>query len=72
MKIKGADNLPTLKDVWGSTFAKGKIRIVWSQTRGGLATFVSGRMEGELHDSEEDAIKWLREVGVAEDRINSK
>lgn len=72
MKIKGADNLPTLKDVWGSTFAKGKIRIAWSQTRGGLATFVSGRMEGELHDSEEDAIKWLIEAGVKEDRINSK
>ena len=44
MKIKGADNLPTKKDVWGPTFAKGKIRIVWSQTRGGLATFVSGRI----------------------------
>jgi hypothetical protein len=29
-------------------------------------------MEGELHDSEEDAIKWLREVGVSEDRINFK
>ena len=72
MKIKGADNLPTKKDVWGPTFAKGKIRIVWSQTRGGLATFVSGRMEGELHDSEEDAIKWLREVGVEEERINFK
>jgi hypothetical protein len=70
MKIKGADNLPTKKDVWSPTFAKGKIRIAWSQTRGGLATFVSGRMEGELHDSEEDAIKWLREVGVEEVRIN--
>ena len=70
MKIKGADNFPTKKDVWSPTFAKGKIRIAWSQTRGGLATFVSGRMEGELHDSEEDAIKWLREVGVEEVRIN--
>jgi len=29
-------------------------------------------MEGELHDSEEDAIKWLIAVGVEEDRINSK
>ena len=41
MKIKGADNLPTKKDVWSPTFAKGKIRIAWSQTRGGLSTFVS-------------------------------
>jgi|TARA_R110000744_G_scaffold198656_1_gene317951 hypothetical protein len=69
MKYIFADNLPTPEDVWGPTFAKGKIRIKWSQTRGGLATFVSGRMEGELHDSEEDAIQWLREVGVKESRI---
>jgi len=69
MKIKGANNLPTLKDLHGSTFAKGKIRIGWSQLRGGLATFVSGRMEGELHDTMEDAIKWLKEVGVNESRI---
>ena len=48
-----------------------KVRYeLYGQTRGGLATFVSGRMEGELHDSEEDAIKWLREVGVEEERIN--
>ena len=69
MKFIFADNLPTKEDVWGLKFAKGKIRIKWSQTRGGLATFVSGRMEGELHDSEEDAIQWLREVGVKESRI---
>ena len=27
MKIKGANNLPTLKDVHESIFAKGKVRI---------------------------------------------
>jgi hypothetical protein len=26
-------------------------------------------MEGELHDTMEDAIKWLKEVGVNESRI---
>ncbi len=72
MEITAAGGLPTLKDVWGPTFAKGKIRIDWSQTRGGVATFVSGRMEGELHDSVEGAVDWLMAVGVAEERINKE
>lgn len=62
----------TLKAVWGDLFAKGKIRIAWSQTRGGIATWVSGRMEGELHESEEDATKWIEKVGVEKSRIPTK
>ncbi len=54
----------------GIYLRKRKVRIGWSQLRGGLATFVSGRMEGELHDTMEDAIEWLKEVGVNESRIN--
>lgn len=69
MKFHFATDLPTLKEIWGSRFSTGKIRIANSQTRGGIATFVSGRMEGELHDDYESAIAWLLEVGVAEDRI---
>jgi len=38
-----------------------RIRFGWSQTRGGIAIFASGRMEGPLHDSEEAAAEWLRE-----------
>jgi len=67
--IYDTSDLPTLKEVWGETFAKGKIRIAWSQTRGGIATWVSGRMEGELHDTEEQATEWLEKVGVDRDRI---
>ncbi len=63
------DNIPTMKQVWYDRFAKGKIRIDWSQTRGGIATFVSGRMEGELHYSEEAARVWLEEVGVDRERL---
>ena len=59
----------TLRAVWGDRFKTGKIRVDWSQTRGGIATFVSGRMEGELHDSVEDAVEWLIRVGVSTDRI---
>ena len=59
----------TLKAVWGDVFSKGKIRIAWSQTRGGIATWVSGRMEGELHDTEEEAAEWLEKVGVEKSRI---
>ena len=59
----------TLQAVWGDRFTKGKIRIAWSQTRGGIATWVSGRMEGELHDSEEQAAEWLEKVGVENYRI---
>lgn len=59
----------TLRRVWGDAFEKGKIRIAWSQSRGGIATFVSGRMEGELHDSEEAAVEWLIRVGVDPSRI---
>jgi hypothetical protein len=53
-------------------FAKGKIRVDWSQTRGGIATFVSGRMEGPLHDSEEAALEYLAGLGVNPDRITVK
>ncbi len=63
------EKLSTLRQVWSDTFAKGKISIRWSQTRGGIATFVSGRMEGELHDSVEDAEKWLEEIGLSKKRI---
>ena len=59
----------TMKDLWGDLFAKGEIRIAWSQTRGGIATWVSGRMEGELHDTEEQAVEWLEKVGVEAGRI---
>lgn len=58
-----------LRRTWGDLFAKGKVRVAWSQTRGGIATFVSGRMEGELHDSESDAVDWLLRVGVQRERI---
>ena len=40
-------------------FESGKLRIDWSQMRGGYAIFVSGRMEGELFDNEDDAKEWL-------------
>tara|TARA_R110002153_G_scaffold38030_2_gene110819 strand:+ start:558 stop:1589 length:1032 start_codon:yes stop_codon:yes gene_type:complete len=60
---------PSLQKVWGSTFSKGKIRIAWSQMRGGVAIWVSGRMEGELHDTEQEAIEWLEKVGVDKKRI---
>jgi hypothetical protein len=64
-----ADPDAALREAWGDLFEKGKIRIDWSKTRGGIATFVSGRMEGELHDSVEDAVDWLNRVGVSSDRI---
>ena len=67
-----ADANVYLRKAWGDRFEKGKIRIAWSQTRGGVATFVSGRMEGELHDSEEEAREWLDRVGVKSSRIPSK
>ena len=60
---------PILQKTWGSTFSKGKIRIAWSQMRGGVAIWVSGRMEGELHDTEEEAAEWLEKVGVDKNRI---
>lgn len=41
-------------------FLSGKLRISWSQTRGGFAIFVKGRMEGQLFDSESDAISYLK------------
>jgi len=63
------DTNKILKAVWGAVFSKGKIRIAWSQTRGGVATWVSNRMEGELHDTEEEAAAWLKKVGVDESRI---
>lgn len=70
--INHNDGENTLKAVWGDRFAKGKIRIAWSQTRGGIATWVSGRMEGELHDTEEQAAEWLEKVGVERSRFESK
>jgi len=57
------------RNVWGKDFEKGKIRIGWSQSRGGLATFVSGRMEGELFDDEDAAREWLIRAGVDPSRI---
>jgi hypothetical protein len=68
MRTKGNPQ-STLRAVWGDKFTKGKVRIGWSQTRGGTATFVSGRMEGELHDTEDEAREWLLEVGVELERI---
>ena len=41
-----------------------KVRIGWSQTRGGYAIFVSGRMEGPLHDTEAEAREYLDDLGV--------
>ena len=59
----------TLKEVWGERFSHGKIRVAFSQSRGGFAVFVSGRMEGELFETEQQAIDWLKLLGVREDRI---
>lgn len=57
------------KAVWGDLFTKGKIAIRWSQMRGGYATWVSGRMEGELHDTKAEAMEWLKAVGVEKRRL---
>ena len=43
-------------------FTAGKLRIGWSQMRGGFAIFISGRMEGQLFDSEADAKEYLDET----------
>jgi len=43
-------------------FNSGKIRVGWTQTRCGYAIFVSGRMEGQLFSTEQDAIDYLRET----------
>jgi len=59
----------TLKEVWGPLFRHGKIRAAFSQSRGGFAVFVSGRMVGELFDAEEQAIAWLKRLGVRDDRV---
>ena len=45
-------------------FKAGKISIKWSQTRGGHAIFVKGRMEGPLFDSENDAEEYLKKLGI--------
>jgi hypothetical protein len=42
----------------------GKISIRWSQSRGGHAIFVKGRMEGPLFDSEDDAEEYLKKLGI--------
>jgi len=54
----------TMRSVWQGDFLGKKIRFAWSQTRGGIAIFASGRMEGELFDSEEEAREWLLKCGV--------
>jgi hypothetical protein len=71
VKIYSTTTTNSLRSVWGDLFETGKVRIGWSQTRGGFATFVSGRMEGELHDTEEEARDWLITVGVAPERITT-
>jgi len=48
-----------------SVFSSGKIRISWSQTRGGFAIFVSGRMEGPLFDYESEASDYLQSLGIS-------
>ena len=69
MRILNQENSEDLASVWGSDFAKGKIRISWSQTRGCYAIFVSGRMTGLGFDSPEEAKEWLCEIGVNPNRI---
>jgi hypothetical protein len=54
----------TMRAVWQGDFLGKKIRFAWSQTRGGIAIFASGRMEGELFDSEDEAREWLLKCGV--------
>lgn len=64
-KIILPEGLPTIREIYGKDFEKGKIRISWSQSRAGYVTFLSGRMIGESFDTPEDAQQWLREeVGV--------
>ena len=46
----------------GRVFNSGKIRVGWTQTRGGYAIFVSGRMEGQLFSTQQDAIDYLSET----------
>jgi hypothetical protein len=43
-------------------FTAGKVRVAWSQMRGGVAIFVRGRMEGDLFDNEDEAREWLRDT----------
>lgn len=45
-------------------FTSGKLRIGWSQSRGCVAIFVSGRMEGRGFDSEEEAKNYLLDLGI--------
>jgi hypothetical protein len=54
----------TMRATWQGDFLGKKIRFAWSQTRGGIAIFASGRMEGELFDSEDEAREWLLRCGV--------
>jgi hypothetical protein len=54
----------TMRATWQGDFIGKKIRFAWSQTRGGIAIFASGRMEGELFDSEDEALEWLLKCGV--------
>ena len=39
-----------------------KIVVKWSQTRGGIALFVRNRMEGDLFDSEAEAVEFLNDL----------
>jgi hypothetical protein len=73
LKIQGFESIPTDCDIYGPRFAKGKIRVEWSQTRAGYAVFLSGRMEGPLFIDAHDAFDWLiNELGISSKRIEIK
>lgn len=50
-------------------FESGKVRIDWSQTRGSLAIFVSGRMEGDSFVTSAEAIEYLEDLGVDTSKV---
>ena len=55
----------TTFEAWKDAILTGKkIRVKWSQTRGGFAIFVGNRMEGEIFNNETEAWKWLEIFGV--------
>jgi len=64
-QLKSIDNASSkLNAFLKKKFSAGKIRIKWSQGRGGIAIFVKGRMEGPTFDSEEDAKEYLKKLGI--------